>query len=142
LLPLTLERSDDRVRPQRLVVSALAVAALVALLVPIMRSFEDMPRAEVTFTNATRWDVDVALVLDGGRSRLPLSTIGPQRAIDVEEIGVPRGDWVFELSSWGHSGRVTISHRQLDDANNRVEVPPALVRELEDADPPHSPFGS
>lgn len=141
MLPLALERPDARVRPRQLLWWALGAIALVTVVVPVMRALDDVPRADVTFGNVTPWDVNVDLIADDGR-HLPLATIGAGTNLRIEEIGVPRGEWVFELSSWGHSQRVTMSDRQLRAVRNRVDLPPELVRELEEANPPHSPFFS
>jgi hypothetical protein len=142
VLPLLLERPDHRVRPRELLWWAGFAAALLAVIVPLLPSLADAPRDHVTFANSTPWEIDVSLVLDGGRSRMPLTTVGPERSIRVDEVPVPQGGWVFEFATWGHDGRVTVSRRQLQLSRNRVELPPSLVRALEAANPPHSPFGT
>jgi hypothetical protein len=142
VLPLTLERPVPRVRPRELFWWAAIAAAFVALLVPLLQVLGDTSRDRVSFTNPTPWEIDVTLLVGPAHSRMPLATVGPQRTVSVEEIAVPDGDWVFELSAWGQDGRVTLSHRQLQAAANRVGVPAALVRALEAAAPPHSPFGT
>jgi hypothetical protein len=142
VLSLTRERPDHRVRPREYLWWAALVAALLALVAPLLQSLGDVARHHVTFANSTPWEVDVSLVLDAGRSRMPLATVGPQRTMRVDEIPVPTGDWDFEFSAWDQVGHVTVSSRQLRVVNNRIVVPRSLVRALEAADPPHSPFGT
>ena len=141
MLPLTLERPVHRARPREVLWWAAIGAALVALVVPLLHVLGDTARQRVTFTNPTPWEVDVTLLLGAGR-RLPLTTVGPQRTETVEEIPVPEGDWVFEVSSWDHVGRVTVSHEKLRVTRHRVGLPSSFVRALVAADPPHSPFGT
>jgi hypothetical protein len=140
-MSLSLERPAQRAQSRRIVARVLAAGLLVILVTLLIRALEDMPRADVTFANPTRWAIEVDLVLDEGDSRVGLGTIGAKALARIEEIGEPGGDaWTFEFAAWGHTATITVSNDQLRADRYRVAVPTSLVQELEAANAPRSPY--
>lgn len=139
-MSLTLERPAQRSQPRQIVAWVLGTALLLAMLVPAMRALQDLPRADVTFVNRTRWDIHVDLLLDDGRSRVSLGTLGTGKAVRIQEIGEPGGDeWTFEFAAWDETAELTVSDQRLRAGQYRVAVPDALRQRLEAADAPPSP---
>jgi hypothetical protein len=142
-MSLSLERPAQRAQSRQIVARVLAAGLLVTLFAPLFRALADMPRADVTFANSTRWAIEVDLVLDEGDSRVGLGTISADVLARIEEIGEPGGDaWTFEFAAWGRTATITVSDDQLRADRYRVAVPRSLVQELEAANAPRSPYRS
>jgi hypothetical protein len=102
---------------------SLVAVACVAAAVPLLDRLSDPPRADLTFTNDTVWDVGVEVVLGDGR-RLPVATIDAETTRSIEEIPTPGATWRFR---WTFQGRV-VARSDLADgliraAGDRVSVP-------------------
>ena len=136
----TLARPDRQVRPRQITAWLVGAVLLLVVLTPL-RVLQDMPRDEITFVNRTKWDVDVDLLLDRGHSRLGLATIRANTAMTIAEIGEP-GDasWTFAFKSADHVVRVTVPADDIRTGGFHVQVPDALIRELEDTNAPPSAY--
>ena len=140
-MSLMLERPGQRSKPRQLVAWLLGLALAVGVLTPLMRQLDDMSRADVTFVNRSKWDIDVDLLLDNGSSRLGLATIRSKTSRTIGEIGVPSGGtWVFEFAARDETARVSVSGERLRADRYRVEIPRALTDQLEAKDAPPSPY--
>jgi len=139
--PLTITRTEHHRPPRHLFAWLAAAVAIIAVAIALRGVLGDPPRADLNFTNSTKWAVHVDLIVDHGNSRIGLGTVGANKTLDVQEVAQPTGhDWTFEFSSWRHTARATISKADLRANQFRVGLPPSLVQELEAANPPPSPF--
>lgn len=119
---------------------ALLAAAGAAVALPFVSSLESSPRTTLTFVNQSDWDLEVELVLDDGRSRLPLARIGAQRTERIEEI-LDQGDgWRIR---WWYAedlgAEVARTERALRDDRFQVRAPGDLVERLRASGAPPSP---
>jgi hypothetical protein len=138
---LTLERPEQRSKQRQLVAWLLGLALAVGVLTPLMHGLDDLPRADVTFVNRSKWDVSVDLLLDNGASRVGLATIRAHSAMKIEEIGAPGGDtWIFEFDAGDQTTRVSVPNETVRANHARVAVPRALTDQLEAIDAPPSPY--
>ena len=140
-MSLTLERPEQRSKQRQLVAWLLGLALALGVLTPLMHGLDDLPRADVTFVNRSKWDVSVDLLLDNGASRVGLATIRAHSTMKIEEIGAPGGDtWIFEFDAWDQTTRVSVPNGTVRANHARVTVPRALTDQLEATDAPPSPY--
>ena len=116
------------------------VAAVVAVLVPLVLLLEDGQRAEITFVNESDWSISVELVLDDGASRLPIGTIGRHRTEKVYEIPSPGDVWTFRWWFGDDEIETRVSDRVFRSMEYRLAVPRALLDRLRAAGTPPSPY--
>lgn len=111
---------------------SVVVVACVVAAVPLLDRLGDPPRADLTFTNDTVWDVGVELVLGDGR-RLPVSSIDAETTRSIEEVPTPGTTWRFRWTFQGREvARTEVADGRLRAAGNRVGVPTevgAVLRE-------------
>lgn len=91
-------------------------------------------------TNPTRYNIDVAVSGDRGKSWTLLTTV-PYAADDVvEEVRDQGPVWTFRFQSQGkHGGQLTITHTKLRSAGWTMSIPPEVGVRLMRAGAPLPP---
>jgi hypothetical protein len=118
---------------------SLVAVACVAAAVPLLDRLSDPPRADLTFTNDTVWDVGVELVLGDGR-RLPIGSIDAETTRSIEEIPTPGATWRFRWTFQGRQvARSDVADGRVRGAGRRVSVPVEVGAALRDREAPPAP---
>jgi hypothetical protein len=112
----------------------LVAIVCVAATVPLLDRLADPPRADLTFTNDTVWDVGVDLLLTDGR-RLPVGTVDAETVRSIEEIPTPGATWQFR---WTFQGR-EVARSELAGDRVRVSVPAEVGAALRARGAPPAP---
>lgn len=85
----------------------------------------------VIVVNPTPYQLNVKLAAAGHRGSLDLGTAARDSTMTVEKVFDPGQRWVLRFSYAGTAaGEVTVSRSDLEKADWRVEVPPAVGERL------------
>lgn len=135
----TMARPRPRSRRRDAPLYLLAIAALMAALVPLARLLEDFPRAEFTVRNDTVWDLTL-VVRSGPESVMPIMTIGAEHTREVTEVIVRDDTWRFVWRFAGEDvGTSTVAHDDLRREGFELVVPDDVEQALVARDAPPSP---
>ena len=133
-MPRTMTRPPSaRSNRQALPLVLLAGVLCAGLILPLAAELQDLPRAGLTITNDTQWDVGVQLVTDDGSLR-HVATLRRGTTRTIPEVLVPGDTWQFRWTVEGSEAhRSSIGHDELRGRDFKVAVPEQVADAAEAA---------
>ena len=123
-------------------VTTLVVAGLVTTLV-WLAIFHEPGRVDIEVTNPTGYDIAIEVQSRPGEGWMPIGTIPRESKRGLAELFDLGSHWTFRFSAQGiRAGTADFSRSDLEAAQWKLDIPPAIDRLLHDRGVPLSPLST